>query len=263
VTPSSGAGGPLVSVVTATWNSERTVGDTLASVAAQTHPHVEHIVVDGASSDRTMTIVRELGTRVARVVSEPDRGVYDALNKGIRLAGGDVVGLLHSDDRYAAPDVLERVAAAFRDDPGLSGVYADVEFVRPDDDTRVVRRYSSRRFRPSLLAWGWMPAHPTLFLRREVCVRIGDYRTDFRIASDFEYTIRLFREPGLRFRYIDDVLVRMRTGGLSTRGLASTRTINAEILRACREHGIRTSLPRLYARYAVKAFELAGRIGRR
>lgn len=244
-----------ITVVTAVYNAAATIGDALDSVAAQTHPAVEHVVVDGGSDDGTLAAIERRLGRVASFVSEPDRGIYDALNKGIARATGDVVGFLHADDVFARPDALALVAEAFAD-PSVDGVYADVEFVRPQAPDRVVRRYSSRRFAPELVAWGWMPAHPTLYLRRRVYEELGPFRTDYRIAGDFEFILRLFLRSPFRCRYLDATLVRMRTGGLSTRGLGATLRINREILRACREHGVRTGWLKLSARYARKALEL-------
>jgi glycosyltransferase involved in cell wall biosynthesis len=247
-----------ISVVTAVYNARATIGDALDSVAAQTHPNVEHVVVDGGSTDGTLDQIARRRGRISAFVSEPDRGIYDALNKGMRMATGDVVGFLHADDVFADADALADVAAALAD-PSVDGVYADVVFVRPEAPDRVVRRYDSSRFSPDMLRRGWMPAHPTLYLRREVYARVGEYRTDYRIAGDFEMTIRLFAEARIRCRRLDRVLVRMRTGGASTRGFGATLRINREIMRACAEHGIPTSPLLLASRYAAKLRELLPR----
>lgn len=243
-----------ISIITVAYNAATSIGATLKSVAAQTHPDVEHIVIDGGSTDGTLECITAHGKHLAHVVSEPDRGIYDAMNKGIRLATGDVIGILNADDVYADEQVLSRIAALMATEP-LDAVYGDVVFFAPDQPAVTVRRYSSRRFSPLRIAWGWMPAHPTLFLRREVFCRFGLYRTDFKIAGDYEFVARIFKDADLRYRYLPEVLVRMRTGGVSTRGWRSTLLLNREVLRACRENGIRTSLPMLLSKYPIKALE--------
>lgn len=245
-----------ISIVTATYNSAATIADCLESVAIQTQP-VEHIIVDGASGDGTLGIVRRLAP-TARIVSEPDNGIYDAMNKGIRLATGDVVGLLNSDDFYVDDRILEKVAAVFAD-PTVDAMFADLVYVRPDNLERVVRYYSGAGFTPEKFAWGWMPPHPTFFVRRQAYERCGLFRTDYRIAADYELTARFLARYRLRYVYLPEVLVRMRTGGLSTRGLKSNWILNREILRACAENGIKTNMLMVYAKYFSKIFQLVSR----
>lgn len=247
-----------ISIITVAFNAERTIGETLDSVAAQTHSQIEHIVVDGASTDHTLKIVRERGKRVAQLVSEPDRGIYDAMNKGLRLASGDVIGFLNADDVYVDTGVLGRVAAAMaRDD--LDALFGDAEFVHPDNPDRPVRRYRSDQFRPERIAWGWMPAHPALFLHSRVYQRFGTFRTDYRIAGDFELVARIFHAGTLSYRYLPEVLVRMRTGGASTGGWRNTILLNREVLRACRDNGIATNLPKILSKYPAKMLEFMRR----
>lgn len=243
-----------ISVITATYNAGKTLEETLLSVRDQTHPEREHIVIDGASKDGSMGIVKRYAPHLAHVVSESDCGVYHAMNKGIALASGEVVGLLNADDVYANEDVLARVAAAFEAE-ALDAVYADAEFVSPEDTRRVVRRYSSARFRPDRIAWGWMPAHPTLFVRRCLFERFGPFNPGYRIAGDFEWIARVFSRPGIRYRYLPEVLVRMRTGGLSTGGWRSTLRLNREVLRACRANGLRSNYLKILSKYPLKLLE--------
>jgi glycosyltransferase involved in cell wall biosynthesis len=247
-----------ISVITVAFNAEKTIADTLDSVAAQMHPDVEHIVVDGASTDGTLAVVERHGQRVARLVSEPDHGIYDAMNKGLRLATGDVIGFLNADDVYAGLSVLARVSAIMEME-GLDALFGDAEFVSADRPDRPLRRYCSGRFRPGRIAWGWMPAHPTLFLRRELYERFGLFRTDYRIAGDFELVARMFHGDTLKYRHVPEVLVRMRTGGISTGGWRNTLLLNREVLRACRENGISTSLPRILSKYPAKLLEFIRR----
>lgn len=226
----------------------------MRSVVAQTHSDVEYIVIDGGSTDGTQACVARYASSLAHFVSEPDRGIYDAMNKGIRLASGELVGILNADDVYANDTVLAHVAR-IAEEQKLDALYGDVEFFAPDDPSVTTRRYSSRRFSPGRLAWGWMPAHPTLFLRRALFERYGLYRTDFRIAGDYELIARFFKNGDLHYRYLPEVLVRMSTGGVSTGGWRSTLLLNREVLRACRENGISTNLLKLLSKYPLKALE--------
>ncbi|MDR2365316.1 MAG: glycosyltransferase [Zoogloeaceae bacterium] len=243
-----------ISIITVCFNAADTITATLRSVAAQTHQEAEHIVVDGGSTDGTLEHIAKHGKHVAHLVSEPDKGIYDAMNKGIRLASGDIIGILNADDIYADDAVLTRVANVMADG-GFDALYGDVEFFAPDNPKKATRRYNSRRFSPAKLAWGWMPAHPTLFLRRELFERYGLYRTDFRISGDYELIARIFKEGKLKYRYLPEVLVRMRTGGVSTSGWRNTLLLNREVLRACSENGIKTNWFKLLSKYPLKALE--------
>ncbi len=232
-----------VSVITVAYNSAGTICDTLRSVAAQTHPSVEHLLVDGASSDATMRVVAMHGSHLVRVVSEPDRGIYDAMNKGIRLATGDVVGFINSDDFYPAPDVIARVAAALSADPKLEAVYGDLCYVRQDQPSQIVRYWRSSSFVPGLFARGWCPPHPTLFVRREVFERFGTFDLNYRIAADMELMARLIEVHRIQVRYIPQVLVHMRMGGTTNRSLGNILQQNREIWRALKAHRLNPSLP--------------------
>jgi glycosyltransferase involved in cell wall biosynthesis len=210
--------GPLISIITATWNCAPTVAECLASVAEQTWPHREHIVVDGASTDGTLEVLQAHETQLAALLSEPDSGIYDALNKGLALAGGDVIGFLHADDFYTHPNALAHVAKAFMN-PSVCAVYGDLHYVRRQDVSRVVRHWSSKPFKRGRLAWGWMPPHPTLFVRREWYQRIGGFDTRYRISADYLSILGLFSQPGFKAVYLPEVLVTMRLGGASNRSL--------------------------------------------
>jgi glycosyltransferase involved in cell wall biosynthesis len=244
-----------ISVITVCFNSGRTIGETLRSVRLQTHPLIEQVVVDGGSTDDTLAVVAREGLPGLQLVSGPDRGIYDAMNKGLALATGEVLVFLNSDDQYASPDVLAHVAQALRADAGLDAILGDVVFVDPSRPGKLVRRYRSGRFRPSLLAWGWMPAHPALFVRRRVFERVGNFRTDLRIAGDYDWIVRAFGSGALRYRHLDEVMVRMRTGGVSTGGWRNTLLLNQEVLRACRDNGIRTNWCMLLSKYPAKLLE--------
>ncbi len=244
-----------ITVITVAYNSATTILESLRSVAEQLHPDIEHIVIDGGSTDGTCERIRAHGGRVAVFVSEPDAGIYDAMNKGLARATGDIVGFLNSDDCYASNDVLSCVARALAQDDTLDAVMGDVVFFDPARPQRAVRRYRSGRFRPGLLAWGWMPAHPALFVRRRVFEQAGHFRTDYRIAGDYEWVARAFGLGKLRFRHIDQVLVRMRTGGVSTGGWRNSLLLNQEVLRACRDNGIATNWLKILSKYPAKILE--------
>lgn len=223
-------------------------------MAQQTHPDVEHIVVDGASTDATMAIVKAHSAGIAHWVSEPDRGVYDAMNKGVGLATGDVIAFLNADDYYKNVDVLKEVAMAMSNEK-LDALYGDVEFFRSGQPETVVRKYNSGLFTPDRVGWGWMPAHPALFVRRELFERYGLFRPDYRIAGDFEFVARVFKHHELRHRHFPHSLVRMQTGGLSTSGWRATLLLNREMMRACHANSISTNWFKMLARYPLKLVE--------
>ena len=247
-----------ISIITVAFNAADTLADTLQSIASQTHAEIEHIIIDGASTDGTQELIARYPSRISSFISEPDSGIYDAMNKGLGLATGEVIGFLNADDVYANDDVLQRVAEIMAHNE-LDAVFGDAEFVSPAHPARSVRRYRSDRFRPDRIAWGWMPAHPALFLRRGVYARFGGFRTDYRIAGDFELVARVFHDGTIRYRHVNEVWVRMRTGGISTGGWRNTVLLNREVLRACRENHIPTSLPKILSKYPVKLFEFLRR----
>lgn len=243
-----------VSVITVCFNSAATLAKTLDSVAAQTDAEVEHIVVDGASTDGTPAILAAYQHQLARVISEPDQGIYDAMNKGLRHATGQIIAFLNADDVYARDHVISRVTSIIEREQ-LDALLGDVAFVSYNDSARILRRYASSRFTPKRIAWGWMPAHPALFLRREVFERVGPFRTDYRIAGDFEFVARVFQSGKLRYWHLPEILVNMRMGGASTAGWRNTILLNREVLRACRENGIPTSLLKILSKYPWKLWE--------
>jgi len=213
-----------ISIITATYNSARTIRDCLASVAAQS-VEVEHIIVDGASTDATLKIVRAF-PHVARVVSERDNGMYDAMNKGIALASGDVVGILNSDDFYAGPDVLQQVLAAFAASGEPDSCYGDLVYVDAGDSAKVTRYWRSGEFRQSSFYWGWMPPHPSFFVKRAVYERCGMFDTTMGTAADYELMLRFLLKFGISAAYIPTVLVKMRAGGASNASLINRLKAN-------------------------------------
>jgi glycosyltransferase involved in cell wall biosynthesis len=226
-----------ISVITAAYKSKATVGEAIASVAAQTHPDVEHLVVEGKSKDGSLAAIERAGHDRMRLISEPDKGIYDALNKGVRNATGDVVGFIHSDDFLAHDGVLSRIAAAF-DDPAVEAVFSDLDYVAQADTSRVIRHWSTGAFHPRRLKYGWMPAHPTLYLRREVYERFGDYDINFGIAADYDFILRYFSQATGKSVYIPEVLYKMRVGGVSIRNWAKIRQKMEEDILAIRRNRV-------------------------
>lgn len=226
-----------ISVVTAVYNRVDTIGAAIASVQGQTHPELEHVVQDGGSRDGTLEAVRAAANGATVIVSERDDGIYDAINRGIGNATGDIIGLMHSDDFFAHDQVLERVAARFAD-PAVDGVYGDLQYVSAGNPARVVRHWRSGEYAPGLLRKGWMPPHPTLYLRREVFDRYGLYDTSFDIAADYDAMLRYLVRGQIRLAYIPEVLVKMRVGGESNRSLERIVRKSREDLRALRNNGV-------------------------
>lgn len=248
-----------ISIITATFNSGGTVRDTLESVLRQTFRDIEYIIVDGASTDTTLDVVREyepkFGGRL-RWISEPDRGIYDAMNKGLAMATGDVVGILNSDDFFSSDEVLEHVADALSNSE-IDAVYGDIHFVGDDDLTKCVRYYSSKRFRRWQMRMGFMPAHPSFYCRRSVYERYGVFDASYRIAADFEQLLRLIYIHRISTRYLPLDFVTMRTGGASTTGMNSHKRILQEHLRAYRENGVRSNIFLEGLRYPCKLAGIA------
>jgi glycosyltransferase involved in cell wall biosynthesis len=250
---------PTISIITVCFNSEATIRDTLESVISQSYPNIEHVIVDGGSKDGTMDIVAEYRESLGPVVSEPDNGLYDAMNKGIGLASGEFVGILNSDDFYESDEVLEVVVASFQSDASLDMVFGDVVFVVPPDLETISRFYSAGHFRPCKLRFGWMPPHPATFVKKSVYEKHGNYRLDMKISADYEMFVRWLSKAQLKYRWVNRVIVRMRAGGVSTGGLRSSLILNKEIVRACKDNGLYTNLLFVLSKIPLKLLELIRR----
>ena len=248
-----------ISVITVTFNSESTLKDTIKSVLKQKYYNYEYIIIDGCSNDNSVNIIKEyepkFGGRM-KWISEKDKGMYDGINKGIRMATGDVVGIINSDDFYHRTDVFDIINKAFEEDKDVRAIYGDVRFVKPDNLEKTVRYYSSKHWKPWRFRFGFMPAHPTFFTYKENFEKYGYYQYDYHIAADYELLIRHLYTNKVPAKYVPVDFMKMRTGGRSTNGWKANVLLNKEIVRACKENGIWTCLPLLFMKYFIKVFEL-------
>jgi len=215
-----------ISVITATYNSASTIADTLASIADQTYKNVEHIIVDGNSTDETLGIVNTFH-HVTTVISEKDDGIYDAMNKGLVVATGEVIGILNSDDVYAHNGVLETVNKIF-EEQNIDVCYADLEYVDQRNLNKVVRKWRSGKFNSRSFYWGWMPPHPTVFVRKKVYQQVGNFNTSLKSAADYELMLRIFVKNKFNIKYLPEFIVKMRVGGKSNASLKHRLLANRE-----------------------------------
>lgn len=239
-----------ISIITVVFNGRRTIEEAIQSVASQTYQNIEHIVIDGGSTDGTLDILKIHRNKLAKMVSERDNGIYDAMNKGIRLATGDVIGFLNSDDVYADASILSRVARVFSEH-GVDACYGDLCYVDGKDLDKMVRYWRSNPYRRGMFALGWVPPHPTFFVKRKIYAVEGGFDISYRLAADFELMLRLLEVRSVRSHYIPRVLVKMRMGGATNKSWRNVLRQNREIVRSLREHGIPTSLSRYVLTKAV------------
>jgi glycosyltransferase involved in cell wall biosynthesis len=246
---------PKITVVTVAFNAEATIEDTIRSVHAQKAADFEHIIVDGASRDGTMAIVGRHRANFGAVISEPDKGLYDAMNKGVAAAKGRYIGFLNADDYFASEHALSRIQRTFDEDDGLGCVWGDVLFV--DDRYRPRRISRASMFRPALFKYAVVPPHPGFYARTDAVRAAGGFEPKYRIAGDFDLMVRLFRDPAFRGRHIDEIVTVMRLGGVSTQDVATSRFSSTELLDALARNGVKSSSWRVNMRYLVKLTELA------
>ena len=230
-----------ISVVTAVYNGRDTIADSLESTLSQKYPGVEMVLIDGGSTDGTVDLLERYRSRVATLVSESDKGIYDALNKGIRLSTGDVVGFLHADDVFASDDALTHIAEAF-EDPTVDAVYGDLVYVRRDRLNSVVREWKAGACTRVALKRGWMPPHPTFYVRRSVYERLGNFDLRYRIAADYDSIVRFLFVAGIKVAYVPRTLVRMRVGGISNRSLRTIIRKTKEDYQIVRGHRLGNAL---------------------
>ena len=239
-----------VSIITVALNNAEYIEACIQSVINQDYKNIEHIVIDGGSTDGTIDIIKKYENKINVRISEPDNGIYDAVNKGIVMSSGDIIGILHSDDLYIDEHVISNIIQEFCND--VDSVYADLVYVERNNLEKVVRYYDSSVFQISKFAYGWMPAHPTCFIKKNVYDKYGLYKTDYIIAADYELLVRFYAKHMVSYSYLPRVIIKMRSGGLSTRNFKSNFILNKEIVRACRENDIETNILKVYSKYFVK-----------
>lgn len=239
-----------VSIITVVFNNREMIKDAISSVLNQTYKNIEYIVIDGLSEDGTVDVIESYGAKITKFISEKDDGIYDAMNKGIALATGDIVGILNSDDFYIDDKVIEKIVKEFENNK-IDSVYADLIFVKPEELERTVRYYDSSYFNPEKFAYGWMPAHPTFFVKKWVYDKYGVFRTDLIIAADFDLLLRFLYTQKISYSYLQEVLVKMRLGGVST-SFKSIWVNNVEQLRVCKDNGVKTNFFKILFKYIKK-----------
>ena len=241
----------MITIITATYNSGLTIKDTIESVLNQDYKDIEYIIIDGDSKDKTIDIIKEFEPKF----QERDKGIYDAMNKGIRMATGDIIGILNSDDFFTSDDVISTVNETF-EKYNPDAIYGDIHFVNDDNLNKIVRYYSSKIFKRGLMRFGFMPAHPSFYIKKECFDKFGLYNTTYKIAADFEFLLRTIYIGRIKTQYIAKDFVTMRTGGISTSGINSHKQIMKEHIRAFKENNVFTNRVLLSMRYVHKIFEI-------
>lgn len=240
-----------ISIITVCFNSEEFIKDAIDSVLNQTYSNIEYIIIDGGSSDRTVEIVKSYGSKITKFISEKDKGIYDAMNKGINNSTGDIIAILNSDDFYDNPNVISNIATCFLlNNP--DGIYGDLNVVYRDDISRVKRQYLSNKFTVNSLSYGIMPGHATIFLKRELFDKFGFYSLKYPISADFELLVRFFYANNIRLQYLPQIVLKARTGGISDNSFFTKLKISKEIIRACKENRLKTSLLKVNFRILIK-----------
>ena len=248
-----------VSVITGIFNRADTVEDCIKSVFCQSYKNIEHIIIDGGSTDRTMDIICRYKDRIAKVVSEPDKGIYHALNKGIRLASGDIIGILHSDDFYTHDRVIEKVVDVFEKE-NVDGCYGDLEYVSREKPDKIIRYWKAASFSGGKFKFGWMPPHPTFFVKKRVYERYGYFNTDFKIAADYELMLRFLVKHRIPVYYLPEVLIKMRVGGVSNSNLKNLLIKSCEDYKAWKLNNLNGGLSAVLLKNLVKIPQFIKRI---
>lgn len=217
-----------VSIITVSFNAEKTIRDTIQSVISQNYSRIEYIIIDGASRDNTISIIKSFGNGITRFVSEPDHGIYDGMNKGIDLATGDIIGILNADDFYTDPEVISKVMNVFNSKADVDAVYGDLDYVDQHDTTRVVRKWKSGNYYQHAFLKGWMPPHPTFFVRKSCYLKYGKFTDKLKSAADYEFMLRLIHKHQIKIAYLPEVLVKMRAGGKSNASIKNRIKANRE-----------------------------------
>jgi glycosyltransferase involved in cell wall biosynthesis len=246
-----------ISVITVVFNSVTTIEKTIQSVLAQSYKNVEYIIIDAQSTDGTLAIIDKYKDKIAIVLSEKDKGYYDGLNKGISLATGDIIGALNADDRFAANDIIEKIAAAFNNNPNLESVIGDIAFA--DHNNKISRYYSGANFKPSLFKWGVMPPHPSFYCKKNTYNRLGLYGANYKLAGDFELMLRYLWKNKITFNYVPLLMVYMQKGGKSTGSICTNLFVNnPEVITACKTNGLNTNMFKIAMKYLLKINQFWG-----
>ena len=244
---------PKVSIITPTYNVENTLQDTLNSVLNQSYNNIEHIIVDGCSIDNTKKILESYNNNNSKILIESDCGLYDAINKGIQLATGDIIGILNADDVFFDNDTISNITKHFINDNNLEACYGNIVFI--SNSNKIIRNYNVKNWTIHRFQWGFMPPHPSFFCKKNVYEKLGLYKIDYKIAADFELLIRYLYIHKIKIIYIPLNTTKMKTGGISTSGFKSIFVLNKEILRACKSNGLYTNYFMLYLKYFKKILE--------
>jgi len=234
-----------VSIITATYNSSAHIKDCVESVNNQTYNDIEHIIIDGASKDNTLDIIKSIPNRVVKIVSEPDKGIYDAMNKGIKAATGDVVGILNSDDQYIDEYVIEKIIYAFINDD-IDSLYTDLYIIDDKDEKKIIRDCKYTNYKPGMFLWGWHPPHPTFFVKRTVYLKYGYFNMSFKIASDYEFMLRVIEKNRIKTKHISIYSILMRNGGISTSSFKNIFLSQKECIRAMNINNIKPNYVKYY-----------------
>ena len=242
-----------ISIITVCYNSESTIEDTIKSVINQTHDNIEYIIVDGGSNDKTIDIINSYSDKINKFISEKDNGIYDAINKGINISSGDIIGILNSDDYFFDNTIISNIVNIFKCNNNIDSLIGDINFV--NNNNKITRNYKSLNWSPSLFKFGIMPPHPTFYCKRNLYHKFGLYNNTYKIAGDFDLLIRFLYVNKIRYHYYPKVMVIMRLGGISTRGIKSIITINKEILHSCLSNNIKTNYIFIYLKYFKKLFQ--------
>jgi len=231
-----------ISIITVSYNSENFIESCINSLINQSYKNIEYIAIDGLSTDSTLKIIKKYSKYASAIISEPDEGIYDAMNKGIKIAKGEIIGFLHSDDLYVNNDVISKVANIFRENPSLDACYADLMYVNQTDTSKIVRYWKSSKFILGSFSKGWSPPHPTFFVRRSVYERFGDFNLNYPIVSDVELMMRFLEINKIQTLYSNEVWIKMRMGGLSNKNFKSILEQNLDVLRALRNHHLNNNM---------------------
>ena len=242
-----------ISIITVCYNAEKTIESTINSVITQNYNEIEYIIVDGNSTDNTMNIVYKYRDQIDIIITEKDNGIYDAINKGIRLASGEIIGLLNSDDELFDITIISKIANVFNNSPKLDSIIGDIIFL--NDNNKIIRKYTSKNWTINKFSWGFMPPHPSFYCKKDLFHKYGFYNTKFKIAADFDLLVRFLNINKISFYYLPTSIVKMKLGGVSTKGFSSFLIINKEIYQVCKLNGIKTNYLKLLSKYFIKIFE--------